>query len=187
MGGLEFYVFDSELWCKSDDGKNFIVDETQTELVSYILDNVRARYPEAYKAMEKHYKKSALNASYYQFLMARRFCKCNFGSLDTTESDMSISTDGAFHFEKVSCPLRGECAFEGVICIPKFDSKLSSAEERVMRLYYKGCDKDEISEQLYISPNTVKSHIRNAYLKLGVQSKSEFINYANGHNMFQTD
>lgn len=188
MEGLEFYVFDDELWCKSDDGRNFKVEENDVDLVSYILNNVRARYPEAYKSLEKCYKKSAPNVRYYQFLMARRFCKCNFGALDATRKDMeSITRDGAFHFEKVSCPLRGECPYDGKICMPKFDCKLSPAEERVMELYYQGKDKDEISEILFVSPGTVKLQIKSSYLKLGVHSKAEFVKYANEHNMYQTD
>ena len=99
----------------------------------------------------------------------------------------SITRDGAFHFEKVSCPLRGECPYDGKICMPKFDCKLSPAEERVMELYYQGNDKDEISEILFVSPGTVKLQIKSSYLKLGVHSKAEFVKYANEHNMYQTD
>ena len=100
---LEFYVFEDELWCKSSDGQNFIVDETKTEIISYILNNVRARYPSAYEALEKCYRKSALNTQYYQWLMARRFCKCNFALLDPTQKDVEdVTYDGAFHFEKIS-------------------------------------------------------------------------------------
>lgn len=187
MEGLEFYVYDDELWCKSD-GENFILDESRKDLVSYILNSVRARYPEAYKALEKWYKKSAPNTRYYQYLMARRFCKCNFANLDTTSKDIqSISYDGAFHFEKVGCPMRGECLYEGTVCQPKFNSNLSSAELRVMKLYYDGKDKEEIAELLFVSPGTVKNHIKSAYLKLGIHSKSEFVKYVNGNNLFQTN
>lgn len=92
MEGLEFYMFEDELWCKTSDGKNFMVDETHTELVKYILEKVRACYPEAYKALEKIYSKSAPNESYYQYLMMRRFCKCNFCRLDTTALMSSMLT-----------------------------------------------------------------------------------------------
>lgn len=78
MEGLEFYMFEDELWCKTSDGKNFMVDETHTELVKYILEKVRACYPEAYKALEKIYSKSAPNESYYQYLMMRRFANATF-------------------------------------------------------------------------------------------------------------
>ena len=102
--------------------------------------------------------------------------------MDGTKAD--VDRTGKFNFEKVDCPLRGECRFEGVICSPKFNSKLSDAELRVMRLVYQGLSKEEIAEQLYISPYTVKNHIKSAYLKLKIHEKSEFIRYANESNMF---
>ena len=182
MGRLEFYIFEGELWCKSDDGRNQIVDECQTELIKSMLDEIRECYPLAYKALAKEYEKSSLNIPYYQYLVVRRFCKCNFGKLDGTKPD--VDRTGKFNFEKVDCPLRGECRFEGVICSPKFNSKLSDAELRVMKLIYQGASKEEIAEQLYISPYTVKNHIKSAYLKLGIHEKSEFIRYANESNMF---
>lgn len=182
MGGLEFYIFEGELWCKSDEGKNQIVDEAQTELIKSILYEIRECYPAAYKALTREYQRSALNVPYYQYLIVRRFCKCNFGKLDGTKSD--IDRTRKFNFEKVECPLRGECRFEGVICLPKFNSKLSEAELRVMKLIYQGVSKDEIAERLYLSPNTIKNHIKSVYLKLGIHEKSEFIRYANENNLF---
>lgn len=182
MVGLEFYIFEGELWCKSDDGKNQIVDESQTELIKSVLYEIRECYPGAYKALMKEYQKSSLNVPYYQYLIVKRFCKCNFGKLDGTRFDIDMS--GRFNFEKVECPLRGECRHEGVICSPKFNSKLSDAELRVMKLVYQGAGKDEVAEQLYISPNTVKNHIKSVYLKLGIHEKSEFIRYAESNNLF---
>lgn len=186
VGGIEFYVYENELWCKYSDGRNEIVDESKTELVSYILNNVRECYPEAYKALEKCYSSSAPNIMYYQFLMARRFVKCNFGQLDATSLDFEdVTEEGSFNFEKVECPLRGECQFESVICCPRFNSSLSKAEHRVMELVYKGRTNEEISEELYNSPETIKTHIKNAYLKLGVHDRAGFILYAKKHNMFK--
>ena len=187
MGGLEFYSYVDDRWCKSDDGRNFVVDESCTEVISYILNNVRARYPDAYTALEEWFKKIAPNVNYYQFLMGRQFCKCNFGTLDATKKDVdSISRDGTFNFEKVSCPLRGGvCPYEGKICMPKFNSTLSKDEERVMKLWYQGLECEEIGESLYKSPRTVKTQINSAYNKLGVHSKAEFVKYANENNMFQ--
>ena len=185
MAGLEFYMFDRELWCKRSDGRNEIVDETKTELIQYILENVRECYPDAYKALEKHYSQSSANISYYQYLMARRFIKCNFSQLDATSFDIEdVQEDGKFNFEKVECPMRGECPYEGVICSPKFNSKLSPAELRVMKPFYEGRSKEEIAEMLFISPGVVKLHIKNSYLKLGVHEKAEFIRYAQEKNLF---
>ena len=185
MVELEFYIYEDELWCKTKEGKNFVVEETNSDVVAYILNNVRARYSEAYKALEKCYAKSAINPLYFQFLMARRFCKCNFACLDPTSFDVEdVKFDGMFNFEKVACPMRGECPHEGIICMPQLDNKLSNAETRVMKLLYEGKNKDEIADILFISPGTVKNHIKSSYLKLGIHSEAEFIRYANSHNIF---
>ena len=185
MVGLEFYVFGDELWCMTSDGSNFIVDEKRTDLIRYVLEAVRERYPEAYKALEEIYAKSAINPSYYQYLMMRRFCKCNFCRLDTTSFDVEdVDAEGKFNFEKVECPMRGECPFEGIICMPKFNSTLSPAELRVMELLYRGMKEQDAAKELFLSPNTVHQHIKSVYVKLGIHRLSEFISYANKHNMF---
>ena len=182
MEQLEFYIYENELWCKYADGRNEVVTENSTELIQYLLELIREHYPTAYKALEREYQKSAENVRYYQYLIVRRFCKCNFGKLDTTKFDVEDS--GRFNFEKVDCPLRGECKYEGVICFPIFNTRLSDAELRVMRLVYEGMSKEEIAEQLYCSPHTVKNHIKSVYCKLGIHEKSEFIQYANRNNLF---
>lgn len=180
MEGLEFYMVDSEIWYLASDGKNERLDETKEEVIAMLIERMMECYPEAYKALEKCYSKLARNVSYYRYLIARRFCKCNFGRLDTAEIDCGSS----FRFEKVCCPLRGECQFEGVICMPKFNSALSKKELDVMRLVYGGCSNDEVAERLYLSPFTVKNHIKSVYAKLGIHEKSEFIQYVNKNKMF---
>ena len=80
--------------------------------------------------------------------------------------------------------MRGECAYEGIICCPKFNSNLSPAEKRVMKLFYDGRSREEIASDLFLSPETVKNHIKNSYFKLGVHEKAEFIRYANINHLF---
>lgn len=48
---------------------------------------------------------------------------------------------------------------------------LSLREEEVLRLLAAGCSNQEIAKQLYISPNTVKTHIKNIYAKMGVNNR----------------
>lgn len=182
MGSIEFYMFEDELWCMSPNG-NQKVSENDTELIKTILERVRECYPKAYEALQKNYEKSSSNVPYYQFLMANRFCRCNFGELDSSKKD--IDNKGIFNFERVKCPLRGECKHEGVICCPKFNSKLSEAEMRVMKLIYEEYGVDDVADALYLSPNTVKNHIKSVYTKLGIHKNSEFINYANKNNLFK--
>lgn len=185
MEGLEFYMFEEELWCKTSDGDNFVVDENRTDILKYVLDKIRSCYPEAYKTLEKIYSKSKLNQSYFQFLMVRRFCKCNFCKLDTTSYDIqNINKDGRFNFEKVECPMRGECPYEGIICMPKFDSRLTKAEMRVMECLYNGKSEQETAEELFNSPNTIHQHIKSVYIKLGIHRLSDFISYANKNHLF---
>ena len=115
--------------------------------------------------------------------MVRRFCKCNFGELDNTSRD--IDKNGGFNFERVKCPMRGECKYEGIICCPQFYSHISNAEMRVMQMVYQGANNEEIADKLYLSPHTVKNHIKSVYIKLDIHEKSEFIQYAHKNNLFK--
>lgn len=180
--GIEFYQYNDELWFKEENGRHKVLSEDDTEVIQNLLEDIRERYPSAYQALESEYQRSAPNPRYYQYLIVRRFCKCNFGRLDTMKLD--IDNLGKFNFEKVECPLRGECKNEGVICCPKFNNKLSEAELRVMKLVYEGESKEDIAMRLYLSPHTVKNHIKSVYLKLGIHDQREFMKYANDNNMF---
>ena len=182
MKDYEFYTIDGEVWYLTSDGKNEKRDESKEEIVTVLIDRMMECYPEAYNALSKCYSKSAMNVPYYRYLIARRFCKCNFGRLDTTEVD--YRTIDRMRFEKVPCPLRGECPFEGVVCMPKFNTKLSNAELKVMRLVYEGYSNEEVANTLFLSPFTVKNHIKSVYAKLGIHEKSEFIQYANKNSIF---
>ena len=182
MKAIEFYIFNRELWSICD-GENKVVTEHDTELIGMMLNKIMQLYPEAYKALSAEYSKSSMNVPYYQYLMVRRFCKCNFGTLDNTKSDIDIS--GNFNFECVACPLRGECKNEGVICNPKLNTKLSDAEMRVMKLLYEGKTPAEAASILYLSPETIKSHYKSVYKKKGLSSLSEFIKYADRNNLFE--
>lgn len=181
MKEIEFYIFNKELWYIYN-GENKVLTEDDTELVSTLLQKIMFLYPSAYKALSTEYKKSSLNVPYYQYLMVKRFCKCNFGNLDNTKSDIDLG--GNFNFECVSCPLRGECINEGVICRPKLETKLTASELRVMKLLYEGKTPYEVASVLYLSPETVKSHYKSVYRKLGIGSLAEFVKYADKNQLF---
>ncbi|WP_281614406.1 response regulator transcription factor [Flammeovirga sp. SubArs3] len=55
---------------------------------------------------------------------------------------------------------------------------LSPREEEVLRLQATGKSMAEISEQLFISLETVKTHIRNIKIKLELDNKADVIKYA---------
>lgn len=139
-------------------------------------------YPEAHKALKEEYRFFGFNPSLMRYRMVVRFCKCNFGTIDRSRDDIDMT---GLNFEHVSCPLRGECRLEGIVCHPKFDSKISKAEERVLKLLYEGLCIEDIAARLYLSPLTCRNHIRNAYTRLGLHDKAGFIKYADNHNLFR--
>lgn len=177
----EFYTCDGRIYCLAG-GRTEEVTERDKEIIDSMFDRISNFYPEAMEALRKEYSKSAFNVPYYRFLIVSRFIRCNFGELDTTVADFDDS--GIFSFEKVRCPLRGECPLEGVVCLPRFNTKLSKAELRVMELYYRNENIIRIADVLYLSSHTVKNHIRAAYAKLGIHTQAEFISYANRNHLF---
>jgi DNA-binding CsgD family transcriptional regulator len=56
---------------------------------------------------------------------------------------------------------------------------LTEREQQILRLLVTGCRIKEIAETLVISQNTVNSHLKNIYNKLGANSRGEAIRQAN--------
>jgi DNA-binding CsgD family transcriptional regulator len=50
---------------------------------------------------------------------------------------------------------------------------LTGAEREVVGLVAAGGTNRRVAEQLFVSPHTVNTHLRNAFLKLGVRSRVE--------------
>lgn len=176
---MEFFVNGADVLYEKD-GEVEVLSEG-SQLVSELIYKIHELYPQAYKALCSCYKNSQMNARYFDFLIARRFCKCNFGNLDHTKKDV----DGCvLNFERVPCPLLGECRYEGIVCQPKMETVLSDGEKRVMKLVCDGRSNQEIADELYLSPNTVKRHISNAYLKTRMRNRAEFVKYANDNSIF---
>lgn len=59
-----------------------------------------------------------------------------------------------------------------------FIEKLSERELDVLRLLAEGLSRQEISEKLFVSLHTVKTHLRNIYSKLGIHNSLQAINMA---------
>ncbi|HTC73165.1 MAG TPA: LuxR C-terminal-related transcriptional regulator [Solirubrobacteraceae bacterium] len=52
---------------------------------------------------------------------------------------------------------------------------LRSREREVVTLIALGLDTDEIAERLYISPSTVRTHVRNAMARLGAHTRAQLV------------
>ena len=182
LTNIEFFTFEDEVWLRTRDGETRRLLERDTDLLRSLSDCIATFYPQAFSALNDEYKACAANRSYQRFRIVCRFIKCNFCALDSVpDFDSNLHAT----FEHVNCPLRGECRYDGVICRPEFATQLSAAELRVLKLVYAGMSEEGIGEQLKLSPHTVHTHIRNAYTRLGIHSKGEFIKYASLHHIFK--
>lgn len=183
MEACEFYVTpEGEVTIRETGKPERMLTEHDVDYCDAFISELQELYPEALAALREIYSQSKLNRSYYNFLIVRRFCKCNFGCYD---NKLDIDGEGKFVFEFVSCPLRGECRFDHVICQPKFNVALSDRQMEVMRLFFQGKDELAIAEKLFLAPNTVLNHKKMALQKLGFHSLNEFIRYAYDHKIFE--
>ncbi len=58
------------------------------------------------------------------------------------------------------------------ICNLDLLSELTNREKEIIYFYYKGESAVKIADRLYLSPNTIRSHIKNAYHKLEINKKA---------------
>ena len=60
----------------------------------------------------------------------------------------------------------------------KVENQLSDREMEILKEVVKGYNHHDIAEKLFISPNTVRTHINNIYKKLHLNSRSQVMNLA---------
>ncbi len=176
FGNIKFYVSpDGEVYVKPVEESIYVYSEGCKAITQKVISIIRDLYPDAYKALAELYSKSERNKSLFEYKMAHRFIRCNFGELDSLTYD--ITPEGKFNFEEVRCPLRGECINEGRICKPKLETKLSSREEDVAELLTEGLSGPEIAKELSISVCTVNRHLSNIKSRLRLKSTRQIIAY----------
>lgn len=182
MRNIEFYnTPEGDVMIREGD-KLRILEEKDRNFITEFLQTIIDFYPEAFKALCDEYVTSKLNRTYYEFLIVRRFIKCNFGKYDNT---LDVSEWGSFNFEFMECPLHGECKHDRCICRPKFSTKMTDRELEIMRMIFDKYSIEEISEKLHISIETVKNHRRNALCRLNLKSTRDFIDYAHNNKLFE--
>lgn len=63
------------------------------------------------------------------------------------------------------------------------DSPLTKRETQILNLITKGKERSQIAADLFIETETVKTHIKNIYLKLNVNSKADAIKVARSNKL----
>lgn len=181
MKQIEFYTTpDGDVTIKPIGETERQLTENDVEFIQTFIDVIKEFYTCAYNALIETYKSNE-NKRYRDFLSVRRFIKCNLGSYDNR---IDLDEKWNFNFEFVSCPMRGECKFDKIICSPVFNSKLSDRQLEVMKLLYDGMSDGQVADKLFISLNTVNNHRKNAFKKLGIHSFNDFMRIASKNNMF---
>lgn len=181
MERLEFYNFEDEVWYRNDVLNEKLNDDS--DVIPVMIEKISSFYPKAYKALCEEYDKCKANLSYYRFKIVNRFCKCNFGNIDNVPD----VKNGVFNFERVSCPLRGECKLEGIVCSPEFEDKISKAEMRILKLVSQSKTPEEIADELYLSVFTVRNHLKNVYARLNIHNRQELMSYIHKNNLFKEE
>ena len=62
---------------------------------------------------------------------------------------------------------------------------LTAREVEILALMAKGLSNPQIATRLYIGQTTVKTHINNAFAKIGVHNRAEALRYASRHGLAQ--
>jgi DNA-binding NarL/FixJ family response regulator len=96
-------------------------------------------------------------------------------------------TAGAL-FERIERAASGRCVTPGAMRAQARDSArlaagLTEREVAILELIAAGLTNDQIAAELFVSINTVKSHVRTAYRRIGADSRSRAVIWALRHGL----
>lgn len=169
------------VFLQNTDGNVSVYDEASQKFTDEIYDLIASEYPDALTALSGLYKKSKPNFPHFKYKVVSRFLRCNMGGYD---DKLDLDSNGIINLELVTCPLRGECEYENIICKPRRKHLLSPREYDVMKLFCEGKTAKEIAAILYIAEHTCNKHKQNAKKKAGSSSMADFMHYAESHHLF---
>lgn len=175
---MENYEFiacsDGRVIARCEDGRRKELTEYDRGIIEPVLAEIKLRYSGAYERLcnlYSHYKENRIN---YEFRIVKRFVRCNLGSDDMLTLDFNR---GILNMEYVSCPLRGECPNENVVCCPRTDSKLSDTLRQVAQLYASGMSYKDMAKELGKSEKTIHNQVKAIANTLGLKRVKDIITY----------
>lgn len=91
---------------------------------------------------------------------------------DTSPSDLLV------HIQEVhngGAPMSSQIARRIINSFRIISNPLSDRETEILKMLSRGMNYKEVAEELFLSPHTVKTHIKNIYSKLHVKNRAEAI------------
>ncbi len=180
MEEIEFYIWDGDVRYRTN-GTERILSQKDRDIIEFVLGVLGEYFPESLKALNELCAESRANKWFYDFRRVDIFIRCNFAEHDTLSFDVE---HGVLHFEDVKCPRRGICKLEGIVCKPKFRTKVPREEGKVAMLYSRGLTADEIAGVLRKSIKTVKNQLDNVRKRLHLNSTRDLIKIFSVYNGF---
>ena len=182
MEQLKYEFFtgdDGHVWYRTPE-KCVVLTSNDYDVIDFMLEHISKVFPEAISRLSYMFKDSELNRQFFNFKIVERFVRCNMG--DDNQQKLDIN-EGYMNLERVSCPLRGVCKDEGIICCPKPNSSMSKEEQKVAVLYSSGFSVGEIAKLLTKSFSTVNNQLWNITKRLGLSSRRELIIVCKNFNL----
>lgn len=96
---------------------------------------------------------------------------------------LTVTTSGGIYFPKAV----REVATAKVKPLPTLVDPLSERELEVIRCIIQGMKNNEIAQSLFLSVETVKSHVSTAMQKLGVRDRTQAAVYALTHGLVESN
>jgi DNA-binding NarL/FixJ family response regulator len=91
---------------------------------------------------------------------------------DTDPSDLLVAIKEVYDG---GSPMSGQVARKIISSFRIIENPLSAQETKVLKMLSLGMNYKEVAVELYLSPHTIRSHIKNIYTKLHVHSRAEAI------------
>ena len=110
-------------------------------------------------------------------IQLEQFTWCRFGGND---GSADLTSCGRFNPDYHDCGSRGQCPFEGRICVNKHG--LTSRELQILKLIASGEMQKNIALQLGITEVTVAKMRKKLFIKTGCQSSVDLTRFALQHN-----
>lgn len=175
---MENYEFiacsDGGVVARCENGSRKELTEFDRDIIEPLFKEIKLRYSEAYERLCNLYSKYKENTWGYEYRIVKRFIRCNLGDDDMLTWDFS---KGILSMEFISCPLRGECPNENVICCPRRDSKLSDTLRKVAELYASGMSYKDMAKELGKSEKTIHNQVKTIANILGLKRVKDIITY----------